>query len=364
MVTAFLLRLAEISHWFSLLAVVSGFLVTLVVLFRFFREDLASGGVTRVTSGPTPRMAVRRAPLPVAVALSEADGDGVRVRLTSLPPWRVGRVRVRLFAGVSVSALHHVLRGPWEWFLDAFEREGNPFGRDGCRQAGLLSEVEVPEGEEGASVRLRRPPGGDLDLGETPRRFYPFVVACVPVASELHSEENEGNVGAVLSVVHVKDERCPVPTQVLFTHLKHLDGGRSTTLAPIFVSGAAAGEDSSSSGEEKEESCYHHQSPGKTRCVVCQDLPVTRVTFPCRHACVCRRCFGRLRSRCPMCRTYIQSYFLLESEPGSGEEEDGEEGSAASASGGGRRTTNRTWGQWLEELNRNFALRMGLQENF
>ncbi len=188
MVTAFLLRLAEISHWFSLVSVISGFLVTLVVLFRFFREDIfAPGGITRVgsewASATAARMSVRRAPLPVAVILRSADEDGISVRLTSRPPWRLNSVRVRLFAGVSVAALHHVLRGPWQWFLHAFEHNGNPFGSEGCQQAGKVITVQMEGGEEEegvAEVRLDRPEVGEaLELGDPPRDRYPFVLASI-----------------------------------------------------------------------------------------------------------------------------------------------------------------------------------------
>jgi hypothetical protein len=41
-------------------------------------------------------------------------------------------------------------------------------------------------------------------------------------------------------------------------------------------------------------------------CVVCQESPVTRAMLPCRHACVCARCFTRLRDRCPMCRAHVR----------------------------------------------------------
>ena len=364
MVTAFLLRLAEVSHWFSLLTVLAGFLVTLGVLLRFFRDDLRPGGgaLTRLDSCPAPRMAVSRAPLPLSASLAASPGgggggdrcgpDAVEVSLASRPPFRISVVRVRLFAGVSVAALHHALRGPWEWFLDAFLRGGNPFGRDGCRQAGEMVQVELPESESSKVVRLERPrPEEPPGLGGTPRRVYPFVVVCVPRDEDILSDANEGKVGAVLSVIHVRDEQCPVPTQVLFTHLKHCEGSRSTTLTPIFVSGADEYEDSSAEeGEERDD----RTSARSQKCVVCQDLPVTRVIFPCRHACVCRRCFGRLGNRCPMCRTYVQSFFLLDQEEESEEEE--EVASAASR-------TRKTWGQWLEEMNHNFALRMGLQEN-
>ena len=51
-----------------------------------------------------------------------------------------------------------------------------------------------------------------------------------------------------------------------------------------------------------------------TVCIVCRSLPVTRALLPCRHACICGLCFGKI-NLCPMCRAGIQSFFRLQDEP-------------------------------------------------
>ncbi len=361
MVTSSLARLVEVSHWFSLLAVLSGLAITIAVLFRYFREDLFQlgvGGVTRVSQGPSPRMAVRRAPLPVAVSLGDTDKCdlmSLQLKLVQSPSWRVDQVRLRLFAGVSVAALHYTLRSPWQWFLDVFERGGNPFGGEGCKEAGEAIKKDLSEQSESPLITLKRVSEEPLDLGAAPRKSYPYVAVCIPNKEDLSAPENEGGVGAVISVIHVKDPECSVPTQILFTHLKHLEGGKSTTLTPIFVSGAEAYEESEAEEEESEQQrAAASSNVTTTKCIVCQDLPVTRVIFPCRHACTCRRCFDKLRNRCPMCRTFIQSYFLLDSEP----ESDAEEPSEAAA-----QSQNLSWRQRLGRMEHNFAMWMGLQEN-
>ena len=47
-------------------------------------------------------------------------------------------------------------------------------------------------------------------------------------------------------------------------------------------------------------------------CVICQTDRINRVLMPCRHACVCDICFGRLNNSCPMCRTQISTFFTLD----------------------------------------------------
>ncbi|XP_025105392.1 cell growth regulator with RING finger domain protein 1-like [Pomacea canaliculata] len=58
---------------------------------------------------------------------------------------------------------------------------------------------------------------------------------------------------------------------------------------------------------------YSHDFPD---CIVCQTQRLTCVLLPCRHACVCRRCFLQL-DRCPMCRSHVESYFLIGDEQSS-----------------------------------------------
>jgi len=63
----------------------------------------------------------------------------------------------------------------------------------------------------------------------------------------------------------------------------------------------------------------HSESPdggaarSGTLCVVCRVYRVSRALLPCRHTCVCARCFGKL-SACPMCRSDIRSFFCVTEE--------------------------------------------------
>ena len=94
---------------------------------------------------------------------------------------------------------------------------------------------------------------------------------------------------------------------------------------------------------------------GETVCAVCQEKPVTRVMLPCKHACTCKRCFEKLNSRwCPMCRAFIQSFFII------GREDDGSDDADVDVDAAQREAS---WRQRLDNLNHRFAMAMGLQEN-
>jgi len=48
-------------------------------------------------------------------------------------------------------------------------------------------------------------------------------------------------------------------------------------------------------------------------CSVCQVLPVSRAIIPCRHLCLCARCFTKVDT-CPICRGFISCYFKTRDE--------------------------------------------------
>eukprot|EP00051_Salpingoeca_urceolata_P015098 m.193267 g.193267 ORF g.193267 m.193267 type:complete len:303 (-) comp18290_c0_seq7:129-1037(-) len=68
-------------------------------------------------------------------------------------------------------------------------------------------------------------------------------------------------------------------------------------------------------------------------CCVCWSDPATVTLLPCRHQCVCGRCYGSLGDRCPICRIAVDivaTSLPLESENqqgqrGGGEQQEGDE---------------------------------------
>ena len=99
------------------------------------------------------------------------------------------------------------------------------------------------------------------------------------------------------------------------TYLKHRTPASSTALpvathlVPIYatVNDRDDQELSSSDNDELDFNIkkYSYKREGNI-CVVCQEIPSTRCTLPCRHACTCSRCYIRLSGRCPVCRTVIE----------------------------------------------------------
>ncbi|RUS75977.1 hypothetical protein EGW08_016259 [Elysia chlorotica] len=115
------------------------------------------------------------------------------------------------------------------------------------------------------------------------------------------AEEEFSNIG-------LRRRRQPLST------LESENGFQSNDVNDSFVS--------ENSGRENQAS---PESARPAECVVCQTKKVVCVLLPCRHACVCFRCF-QLLDRCPMCRGSIESYFLLSQEAGDESESNNEGG--------------------------------------
>jgi len=299
--TDLLVSTAEVSNLFSILAVLGGLLVMMTFIIKMLYQDLGDGGgVTRVTHrAPQTRMC--RVSVPITLAVEDAGERGTKIKMSSQVPYIL-----RYCWGVEVATFHHVLRSPWPWFHQAASR-GNLFG-NGCIQHDQASPVVQPHEEMGLVVS---PPQG-LNLGPSPRNSYPLVV--VALRADLDGEvEDLAMVTSVLAVVHIKDNICPIPTQVLSSYIRQ--GSVSTQLVPLYVSSSPGESSDTESAEEEETEDMEGLLGSRARCVVCQLERVTRAALPCRHAITCGSCFDRLKSQCPMCRAFINSYFLLGPEP-------------------------------------------------
>jgi len=307
--TELLVHMAEVSNLLSVLSVLGGLLVMMVFLFRLIQQDLADGGeggVTRVAH-QAPRTNMARVSVPFSVGLKEGgsirEGYQVALQLSSQVPYKI-----RYFWGVEVASFHHVLRAPWSWFHQAF-LHGNLFGT-GCTEYGKISPKLQPHEE--LSLVAKRENGESLALGPAPRAKYPLVV--IAVRDDLEgSIEDRALVTALLTIIHIRDSVFPLPTKVLDTYLKQ--GAGVSQLLPLFVNSEATENSDTESAEEEETEDTEGPLGTRARCVVCQLERVTRAALPCRHASTCGFCFERLKSQCPMCRAFINSYFLLCPEP-------------------------------------------------
>lgn len=146
-------------------------------------------------------------------------------------------------------------------------------------------------------------------LGLAPRACYPLVIFVLlyepsdenPKLGE-NSESHSSNfnptdeVVCLMSIVHIKDSVCPVDTN-LISQLAKLKKGRILCIQTLYTPGT------DTTDKQSEESA-------RSICVICQDEPIERALLPCRHACVCGECYN-LIDKCPLCRSYITSFFEI-----------------------------------------------------
>ena len=161
---------------------------------------------------------------------------------------------------------HDVLQESWPSFEEAF-LEGDLY----ASEMGPLIDLTIQP--EPQLLKFK----GNEKLDDDK---YPYVVVSLI--------NNSNEIGAQIQVIDFKNETW----SILSTYLKHVDG-RSFNLGQIYLS---------------------TDDEDQAMCSVCQVNEVTRVIFPCRHACICQRCFPKLNKVCPMCRTPFDSYFIIQDE--------------------------------------------------
>lgn len=135
-------------------------------------------------------------------------------------------------------------------------------------------------------------------LGQSPRACYPLVVILArDLANEADGEQAADDVVFMINVIHVKDKVCPLDTNVI-TRLLKKRNGLTINLQTLYTP-----------NEFDDET-----SPNNTAiCVICQEEMVSIALLPCRHTCTCLECFTKI-TLCPLCRSYIRSYFVLKIE--------------------------------------------------
>lgn len=151
--------------------------------------------------------------------------------------------------------------------------------------------------------QLRLSTDEPLQLGPPPRNCYPLVVILARDERDTGELRPDDTV-ALVSVVHIRDEQCPLPSGVIAQYLKQANGHLSC-LKQLYVSGECGGE---------AEGYADREGDGEQAlCCVCAAQPLSRALLPCRHACLCARCLPKL-DKCPICRSAISSYFCIRNE--------------------------------------------------
>ncbi|XP_026745347.1 cell growth regulator with RING finger domain protein 1-like [Trichoplusia ni] len=146
-----------------------------------------------------------------------------------------------------------------------------------------------------------------LQLGPPPRSCYPLVVI---LARDLRDtgELRPDDTVALISVVHIRDEQCPLPSGVIAQYLKQANGHLSC-LKQLYVSGECGAAAEYGGGGVGGVGGVGG-APGDALCCVCAAAPLSRALLPCRHACLCQHCLPKL-DKCPICRSVITSYFCI-----------------------------------------------------
>ncbi|KAK9498002.1 hypothetical protein O3M35_003892 [Rhynocoris fuscipes] len=190
--------------------------------------------------------------------------------------------RLFVFWGVNIRDLHVLLWKPWDILINEVMSghmlEGH-YHHAGINYRSITHVEKI--------IRLKMP-DEQLELGRPPRQIYPLVVIIMTDNNGLQGEEDV----ALVSIVHIKDSICTLPTSVLAQYLKQYNGQLSC-LKQLYMADSVDNADD--------------------LCVICQNYPISRALLPCRHTCICAICFNRLES-CPMCRSPIGSFFCIRNE--------------------------------------------------
>ena len=138
--------------------------------------------------------------------------------------------------------------------------------------------------EEGHAHRLIALPDRDFKLGLPPRKRVPLVLLCSVEDYDVQGSD----IVTLLTVVHIRDEYCTDITGPI-DEMVSLRNGHWISLSKYY--GGLASESGT--------------------CVVCRDIPVTRLLLPCRHSCTCDECSQDLDGHCPMCGAVVTSTVVI-----------------------------------------------------
>ncbi|CAH2044641.1 unnamed protein product, partial [Iphiclides podalirius] len=284
------LTLADLPNIFIMIGALVALFVMLVILLRNM-EVIGIVGEGReeawARSMQPPRLLMQRVHIPFTFKLMENQPlaySGVHCSVSStVRYWRAS------WWGAPVRELHQTL---WGTLPEILASEHFDFTMSGAHE------------ERPLRLATEKPP----PLGAPPRSRYPLVVVLARDQRDTADLRPDDTV-ALVSVVHIRDEQCPLPSGIIAQYLKQANGHLSC-LKQLYVSGEAE-----SVGAMGPVGVGGVGGVGgvEALCCVCAAAPLSRALLPCRHACLCARCLPKL-DKCPMCRSAISSYFSIRSE--------------------------------------------------
>lgn len=295
-----LVELAEYTNVATVGLVLLAFAIVAVSICRFPAENILYPRAMSVqfvaNQGPiqTAMMVVEN-PFSLYLEQKEQLVNAIKCRVSSKVP-----AVLQALWGVSIADFHHSLHSQWA-SLKAVVPQGK-FLEDSCVASGSLLQLE-PCSEQ--AIILSLPTHiSQMNLGSIPRDKYPLVIV-------LYRNVDEGptcdldyykTVGLLVTLVHIKDDVCPMPSCILAKYIKMVSG-RVTCLRELFVAN-----NTESANEVSGYGSVNSAEGGD--CIICCVSPVKCAILPCRHACLCHQCLKRLVN-CPLCRGPIHSYFAV-----------------------------------------------------
>ena len=128
------------------------------------------GGVVRVQQHHQVsklNMEAKSVPLPLKLLKTDTS---IGTNALKLQVMNREKVTLRSYWGVDIQIFHHVLRSPWRWFVQAFDK-GNLFGSLGCCLLDPMIHLD-PDPEQVVEIQIQ-----SVDLGQAvPRTKYPLVL--------------------------------------------------------------------------------------------------------------------------------------------------------------------------------------------
>ncbi|RWS28742.1 cell growth regulator with RING finger domain protein 1-like protein [Leptotrombidium deliense] len=291
--------LLEASNGLSVVFVVVCLFTMIAFLLRL-KPQAMDDACVHVQSKPTEGQSMALVKNPFSVKMSDSEAaksnleDGILLTIACERSfWCIH------FWGVDINTFHSCLRMKWQTMKEAIF--GNSFLDDAILEKSELEMVDIT-GTEGKQFVIK--PSKELtaeSLGESPRTRYPLITALIcnedDVEEELKDESVVRYIMLMFTVVHVKDSVCRMDTSIISQLLKQRNG-EILNLQTLFTP------------ENADDVTSDKSSP---LCVVCQDAVISRALLPCRHTCVCGKCYEKI-DKCPLCRSYIHSFFRIANE--------------------------------------------------
>ncbi|XP_059143122.1 cell growth regulator with RING finger domain protein 1-like [Physella acuta] len=366
MANPLLLWFAGYSNVTSIVVIILCFLA-MTVFISLYRIDLNGQSVTKTGVEQTNMVKVCN---PFFIRIEERSkklADGIKLHLSSLCP---GKVFV--LWGAKINPVHDFMLKPGHHIRHELEYKQT---EDYSSLDPLFCDTLELSTAGGHEINLPCPASVTSDvLGDMPRKRYPVTVFTVAPKCEdenvddIEEDDKMNSVIGLISIIHLQDDKVVQKSNIIGNYVKTY-GVQLYSLQPLFLSndtktehpvtqvqdvavvpdttvvpdatGCADEADSVTTADlpaSPDSTLQPSENPGHSKrnhsclateaastaelehttgehthpeCVVCQTRPVMCALLPCRHACVCLGCF-KLLDKCPMCRSVLQSYFLLD----------------------------------------------------